>query len=140
MAEWSDMEYEMGLIDDRGNILIDNDYYDYMEKLQEEDNEKIEFIEVSLTPSKYLTTSEEKYMRAKLINNDIDMSNILLEVMHDKYNTSDPLAISVYCNKVMIGYIRKYDNSRVDDFCFIDNSLRQLIIKWEKDKFLIYHK
>ena len=133
MGEWSDMEYDMGFLDYNGNILVDdiNEITDNTNNLEEE------YIEVHLTPSKYLS-SEEKYIRTNLINNKLNNSQINLEVFHDKYNNYDPLAIEVYCNKTMIGYIRK-DTSKIDTFCFENNKIKNLSLQWENNKFLLYN-
>lgn len=95
-------------------------------------------VEIGLTPSKYLP-SDARYLRAKLTNNELDSVDIDLEIMHDKYNNNDPLALEVYCNGNMIGYVQKFNN-RIDinDFCFNDNKkIDSLKLEWENNKFIL---
>lgn len=138
MGEWSDMEYDMGFLDYKGNLLID----EYNDEYNEENNHSSELtneesIEIFLTPTKYLN-SDEKYMKLLLLNNKIDKSKIILELMHDKTNNYDSLALSVYCNKIMIGYIRKDEIGKINKFCFNNRDIiSDLGIKWEKDKFIL---
>jgi len=87
-------------------------------------------IEVELTPAKYLT-SEQRYIRAQLINNKITESEHKLEILHDKFNEHDSLALEVYTNQIFIGYILKNSPS-IDSFCFNnDNLLRDISIIWD---------
>ena len=132
---------DMGGFDDDGmpNFLNDNqeDYNNHSPDM----NTELETIEINLTPSKYLTT-EARYLRAKLTNNELDSSDIKLEVMHDKYNNNDSLALEVYNNGVMIGHIQKFDSSiNIDDFCFInENKITNLILEWKNDKLYLSKK
>ena len=115
MGDW-DLAYEMGLEDGEGgygdNCLDDTDYISNASKCT---------IEVKLTPIKYLNNAQH-YMRNKLFNNHLNKPK--LEILHDKFNLNDKLAIAVYCNEVMIGFIQKLDNlNNINSFCFHNNQL-----------------
>ena len=135
---------DMGGFDDEGmpNFLNhdqeedDNDYYTKTTYTQS--TQQLQSIEINLTPSKYLN-SEARYLRAKLINNELKSSDINLEIMHDKYNNNDSLALEIYCSNVMIGYIQKYNSSvKINDFCFIGNQkIKDLTLKWKNNKFYL---
>lgn len=119
-----------------------DDNYEEKYDDSEEDNdydEIVESIEISLTPSKYLQSEEAKYLRAKLINNKLNPSEIDLEIMHDKYNNADKLALEIYCNAKMIGHIQKYDASvDIDKFCFINNkTIESLRLEWNGNAFIL---
>jgi len=75
-------------------------------------------LSVKLTPTKYLA-SEGRYMRARLLNGELDNNEIKLEVFHDIGNDYDALALEVFCNEVPIGHIRKHDSDHdLDSLCF----------------------
>ncbi|WP_299081143.1 SUMF1/EgtB/PvdO family nonheme iron enzyme [uncultured Paraglaciecola sp.] len=133
MSDWDDA-VSMGFEDLHGNILVD----DFEKESEVEQRKKVAIIVVDLTPSKYLS-SEGKYLRAKLINNELNIAEIKLEVLQDKYNENDPLALEVFCNKTSIGLIQKYSNeTNIDEYCFTDNdSKRGLHLKWEDNNFLL---
>lgn len=67
-------------------------------------------LKVFLTPAQYLPSSENKYLRARLVNGRFDEGELKLEVFHDIGNNDDPLALEVYCNELSIGYISKDKN------------------------------
>ena len=92
----------------------------------------IEHMIIDLTPNKYLS-AEAKYLRAKLLNNELNDSEIKLEIMHDKYNNYDPLALEAYCNQISIGYIQKFNSAdNIDDFCFRNGiKITTLTLKWK---------
>jgi len=125
-------EIKLGLKD------IDNKHKD---SYNLKDNNILTSIEINLIPNKYLNT-EERYLRAKLLNNKANSSNITLEIMHDRYNDDDSLALEVYYNHVMIGYIQKYNRSvNINNFCFINNQIiKDLTLKWENNKFYLSKK
>lgn len=138
----NDVAIEMGLIDVHGNILVDDDpeeSYGNSSPMSEEYSS--ETMEVSLTPGKYLDT-EGEYLRSQLTNNQLSDSEIKLEVMHDRYNENDPLALQVFCNHSFIGFIQKYDNEQdVDGFSFIDNEkIINLTLKWQCNCFILLRK
>ena len=109
---------------------IKDDYYHHKK------NTTLNSIEIHLTPSKYLD-SDGRYLRAKLTNNKLSSSDIKLEVMHDKYNNNDSLALEVYNKGVMIGHIQKYDSSiDINRFCFVNSKLiNTLTLKWDNNNF-----
>jgi len=96
-----DWSYEHGYEDLEGNVLKDD--YDREDQESVTTNNQ-ESINIDLTPGKYLS-SEGKYLRAKLTNNKLDNSSVKLEVLHDKFNDNDELALEVFCNQIPIGYI-----------------------------------
>ena len=136
MGEFAD-GYESGLWGSDG-IPYDDGYDDYENNDRITNKNKSEKISIELTPTKYLN-SESRYLRAKLMNNELNISDIELEVLHDKYNENDLSALEVYCNKIMIGYIQKYNNStNINDFCFINNEkIRNLILEWRDNNFYL---
>ena len=101
-------------------------------------DKELERIEINLTPKKYLDL-QGKYLRTQLVNNQLDNANISLEVIHNKFNTNDPLALEVYCNGVMIGFVQKYDSSiNINNFCFSESKkIKNLILKWTNNKFYL---
>lgn len=119
-------------------IKYDNGFNEENNSNVYEQKNNLESIEVSLTPSKFLMP-EEKYSRAKLINNTLDDNDINLEVMHNKYNKYDSLALEVYNKGIMIGHIQKYDAQKnINEFCFINNKkIKSLILSWKNDKFYL---
>lgn len=129
----NDDAIRLGLIDHLGNILVDD------EDRSQVASKKLEFISINLTPSKYLG-AEGKYLRAKLTNDELDTSTVELEVLHDKFNDNDPLALEVYCNQVSIGYIRKVGSDvDIDKYCFIDNRTKgELTIEWKNNEFSLF--
>lgn len=133
MGDFSD-GYEMGLW---GLDGIPYDLGDDSDNEIESSNKII----VELTPGKYLS-SEGRYLRAKLTNNELEDSDIILEVLHDKSNDNDPLALEVFCNRISIGYIQKYSSTiDIDDFCFLDNSnKRKLHLDWRDNRFSLLRK
>lgn len=131
----NDDAIEMGLIDYQGNILVDD--YDRADQNNGPTNNQ-ESTNIDLTPGKYLS-SEGKYLRAKLTNNELDNSSQNLEVLHEKFNDNDSLALEVFCNKTSIGYIQKYSSDvDIDEFCFIDNKkINNLTLQWESNQFTL---
>lgn len=99
----------------------------------------IESLRVSLTPSKYLNT-EGRYWRAKLYNNELELADRKLEVLHDPENESDPFALEVFCNQTSIGYVQKYTSEvDINSFCFDDiKSKRKLLLEWNSNEFILH--
>ena len=99
---------------------------------------KYKTIKINLTPNKYLS-QESKYLRAKLVSDELVNSDINLEVIHDIENKNDSLALEVYFNKISIGFIQKFNSEfDIDDFCFnTEGKKRKLLLKWENGEFLL---
>lgn len=131
----NDLAIEMGLIDYQGNILVDDESD---EDVYQSTKDDFKSIKVSLTPIKYLD-SESQYMRSRLTNNQLIVSDINLEIMYDKYNKNDDFALQVFCNRVPIGYIQKYDsNIDIDGFCFVENEkVHDLTLEWNDNELLL---
>lgn len=119
------------------NLLIEDsqdDLYDHPTNTEESS----ETISVALTPGENLN-SEGHYLQLKLINNQLSDSEINLEVMHDRYNDKDDLALQVFCNRTPIGFILKQNNEKdIDVFSFIDNEkIESLTLTWQNNHFLL---
>jgi len=97
----------------------------------------IQGIKIELTPSKYLS-SESRYIRAKLLDQELDAPNVALEVLHDRENENDALALEVFCNRVSIGYIRKHNNEiDIDRACFLNGKKNKLNLELNGDEFTL---
>lgn len=126
MSYFDDM-YERGLVDQSGMPTWDdepdssyNKTYNNSTSFQNTNLVK-ESIKVSLTPDKYLDNSQQ-YKRSQFLNNQLSKYN--LEIFNDNYNENDTLALKVYCDGVMIGYVQKYDNpNNINEFAFKDKKL-----------------
>lgn len=133
-----DYMYERGLVDASGMSRWEDEpeYTNYEYPVI---NKELKSIEIRLTPAKHLTSENAKYLRASLINNKINKDEINLELMHDRYNSSDKFAIDVYCNGTSIGYIQKYDNEvNIDSFCFVNGELLEDIsLEWTNNKLIL---
>lgn len=99
-------------------------------------------LEIALTPSKYLSDSQ-RYKRSQLFNGKLTAPK--LELMHDRFNSNDSLALEIFCDEIMIGYVQKYNSEyNIDDYCFSDSELlssikillinNKLMIDRESDK------
>lgn len=99
-------------------------------------NEISVFLEENVSELK----ADERYLRAKLTNNRLANSEIILEIFHDKFDKSDPLALEVYCNQIFIGKVEKFSNiSQVNRFCFAsDNTFKNIGIKWTGTEFKVF--
>ena len=97
----------------------------------------IQRIKIELTPSKYLS-AESRYIRAKLLDQELDASNLELEVLHDRDNENDALALEVFCNRVSIGYIRKHNNEiDIDRACFLNGKKNKLNLELNGGEFAL---
>ena len=138
MGLWGDDGIPYWMDDDvKDDKYIKNDY-DSSTSIPKYQNIKAtdNSIDINLTPSKYLS-SEEQNLRNRLINNELNSSQINLKVIHNPKNTHDSLALEVYNNNVKIGHIQKYDNPiDINQFCFINNKkVDNLKIEWIDNKF-----
>lgn len=137
MGDW-DYMVERGY----GNVdgTLTDDFYDSCEENGSNDNIEYEYIKVELTPSQYLA-SNEKYIRAKIINNQELHDWNDFELMHDKANTHDSLAIQVFYKETFIGFIKKNNtvllNSEINTFCFNQNILNEIQLNWIDNSFVI---
>lgn len=94
-------------------------------------------IKIDLTPSKYLS-SESRYVRAKLLDQELDTSNVALEVLHDRENENDAFALEVFCNRVSIGYVKKHNNEvDIDKVCFLNGKKNKLSLEFNGDEFIL---
>lgn len=134
MSDW-DLAVEMGLEDGFGNTFDDRNV---SSKTVNETQPKRASIIVELTSSDYLST-EGRYVRAKLINNELAKTDVKLEILQDKLNSYDPMALEVFCNQVSIGYIKKHDNSAdIDKYCYTkERSRRGMLLSWSNDCFVL---
>lgn len=97
----------------------------------------IQRIKIDLTPSKYLS-SESRYVRAKLLDQELDTSNVALEVLHDRENENDAFALEVFCNRVSIGYVKKHNNEvDIDKVCFLNGKKNKLHLEFNGDEFIL---
>ena len=131
MGDWDYINEHMGGHDDDGlpNFMNEPGFSDdnYYDEVEDDTYHNSNSIEIVLTPNKYLD-SESRYLRAQLINNKL--TNFTLEVMHDIYNQHDSLALEVYCNKVHIGFIQKYDSHiDINKFCFNNDVLKNITLE-----------
>jgi hypothetical protein len=139
LSDWDDM-IDMGYGNSDGTLT--DRFYDSCEDYEDTQNHKIEYeyIEVDLTPSEYLS-SNEKYIRAKILNHKelVDWNDF--ELMHEKSNNYDSMAIQVFYNEIFIGYIKKnnsrFSSSEINTFCFEHNNLIELWINFVDDSFQI---
>jgi Leucine-rich repeat (LRR) protein len=136
MGDW-DYAVEHGFEDSNGdgNAQI-HDYYNDEDSHEKEGKSSVKSISVQLTPSNYLD-SKSRYMRANLVNHRLDSMQVVLEVLHDRFNEQDSLALEVYCNQHFIGYIqKKYSEVNIEEFCFSGGEvLRDLILDWKDNHF-----
>ena len=98
-------------------------------------------LKVELTPSSYLKSNESRFQRAKLLNNQLDITEENLLIMHDRYNTHDRLALEVYSNEIFIGYIIKKQNmDDVNEFCFNKDNMENIFIKYYRNTLILNKK
>ncbi len=108
------------------------------EDLQKSENiadNKKSYLEVTLTPDKYLDHNGLA-TRKKLFNSKTIQS---LKLYHDSGNIYDSKAIKVFYDNTDIGFIIKQGtNGKVDDFCFVNNSfLEDVELIWENGKLIL---
>lgn len=72
---------------------------------------------------------------------------IALEIKHNKENKDDRKTIEVYHDEVFIGYVQKLfeadgiDNTEVvNDFCFLDDELKDVSGLWDGESFYLVVK
>jgi len=140
MSDWDDM-MDMGYGNSDGTLT--DSFYESCEEDESNWHSNIEYEyikNVELTPSQHLSTNE-KYIRAKITNNKelTDWSDF--ELMHEKSNNHDAMAIQVFYKEIFIGYIKKNNtfisSSEINFFCFNKNILYELQINWVNDSFQI---
>ena len=93
------------------------------------------YLEVTLTPDRYLDDSGLS-ARRKLFNSKTVQS---LDMHHDSGNIYDAKAIKVFYDNTDIGFIIKQGtNGKVDDFCFeSDSFLEDVKLTWENGKLIL---
>lgn len=96
-------------------------------------------LEITLTPSKYLNDNQQ-YKRRQLFNEEL--INPKLELIHNKFNSHDKLALEIFCDKIMIGYIQKYNSENdINNYCFTNSELlNDIKVLFINNKLIIHKK
>ena len=119
--------------------MTDREFSDFLNSISVD--VEYEYINVELTPSKYLTSDSSKYIRSKILNNKENVDWDDFELMYDKFNEYDSFAIQVFYNEIFIGYIKKnqtfLSSSEINNFCFNNQDLREISINWENNTFIL---
>lgn len=134
MGEWSDREYEMGFVDNEGNILVNDD-----------DITSSNEIIVELTPHKYLSSREWEHRLD--LDHQYDTRHCM-SLKHARYNTHDNKALAVYyfneSKDVFVGHVRKnpidknFSNSdAIEMFCFSEGVTNNISIQKRNGDYVI---